>query len=62
MYPESSNSHEIEQITTAILEGKYSWACVLMLRLTGHNPSEYMPYRTYTRLVKNQNRPQKKQS
>jgi hypothetical protein len=53
MYPESSNSREIEQIITAILEGKYSWACVLMLRLTGHNPSEYMPYRTYTRLMKN---------
>lgn len=54
MLPESSNSREIEQITTAILDGKYSWACVLMLRMMGHNPSEYMPYRTYTRLMKNQ--------
>jgi hypothetical protein len=53
MYPESSNSREVQQIITAILEGKYSWACVLMLRLTGHNPSEYMPYRTYARLMKN---------
>ncbi len=54
MHPESSNSREIEQIITAILEGKYSWACVLMLRQMGHNPSEYIPYRTYTRLVKDQ--------
>lgn len=62
MHPESSNSHEIEPIITAILEGKYSWACVLMLKKMGHNPSEYMPYRTYTRLVKNQNRPKTNKS
>lgn len=54
MHPESSNSREIEPIITAILDGKYSWACVLMLQLMGHNPSEYIPYRTYTRLVKDQ--------
>jgi hypothetical protein len=52
MHPDPSKSREIEQITQAILEGKYSWACVLMLRTMGHNPSEYMPYRTYTRLMK----------
>ncbi len=62
MHPESSNSREIEQIVTAILEGKYSWACVLMLRLIGHNPSEYMPYRTYTRLMKSQVRSKENKS
>ena len=62
MYHEPSNSREIEQVIQAILEGKYSWACVLMLRTMGHNPSEYMPYRTYTRLMKEQIRPKSKES
>ncbi len=62
MHPERSNSHEIEHIMTAILDGKYSWACVLMLRQMGRNPSEYMPYRTYTRLIKNQTRSKKAES
>ncbi len=62
MYPEPSNSRETEQVIQAILEGKYSWACVLMLRTMGHNPSEYMPYRTYTRLMKEQIRPKNKES
>ena len=62
MYPEPSNSREVEQVIQAILEGKYSWACVLMLRTMGHNPSEYMPYRTYTRLMKEQIRPKNKES
>ncbi len=62
MYPEPSNSREIEQVIQAILEGKYSWACVLMLRTMGHNPSEYLPYRTYTRLMKAQIRPKNKES
>ncbi len=61
MYPEPSNSREIDQIIQAILEGKYSWACVLMLRTMGHNPSEYIPYRTYTRLMKEQMRPKNKE-
>jgi len=62
MPSESSNSQEIEKIIQAILEGKYSWACVLMLRTMGHNPSEYMPYRTYTRLMKEQIRPKNEES
>lgn len=62
MYPEPSNSREIDQVIQAILEGKYSWACVLMLRTMGHNPSEYIPYRTYTRLMKEQMRPKNKES
>ena len=46
-------SAKFEQIVTAILDGKYSWACVLILRFAGYNPLHYIPYRTYNRLVKN---------
>ena len=46
-------SGKFEQIVTAILDGKYSWACVLILRFAGYNPLHYIPYRTYNRLVKN---------
>jgi hypothetical protein len=42
-----------EQIVAAIIEGKYSWACVLILRFAGYNPLHYFPYRTYKRLIKN---------
>jgi hypothetical protein len=48
-------SEQVTQIIKAILEGKYSWACVLILRFYGYNPLHYIPYRTYKRLVK-QNR------
>ncbi|WP_181357776.1 HetP family heterocyst commitment protein [Stenomitos frigidus] len=47
MTPEQFN-----QIVEAILEGKYSWACVLILRFAGYNPLHYIPYRTYNRLTK----------
>ncbi|WP_341526577.1 HetP family heterocyst commitment protein [Nostoc sp. UHCC 0302] len=47
------NNKELEQIIKAILLGKYSWACVLILHFAGYNPLEYIPYRTYIRLVKN---------
>lgn len=40
------------QVVDAILEGKYSWACVLILRFAGYNPLHYIPYRTYNRLMK----------
>lgn len=43
---------QLTQIIDAILDGKYSWACVLLLRFTGENPLHYIPYRTYNRLVK----------
>lgn len=45
-------SHEFEQVVEAILEGKYSWACLLVLRFAGYNPAHYIPYRTYKRLIK----------
>jgi hypothetical protein len=43
---------QITQIIEAIVEGKYSWACVLMLHSIGYNPLDYIPYRTYARLIK----------
>ncbi len=46
-------SHEqLNQIVEAILAGEYSWACFLLLCCTGYEPSRYIPYRTYNRLVK----------
>ncbi|WP_413199302.1 HetP family heterocyst commitment protein [Nostoc piscinale] len=47
------NTEQVEQIIKAIIAGKYSWACVLMLRFSGYNPIDYIPYRTYIRLLKN---------
>ncbi|MEA5466587.1 HetP family heterocyst commitment protein [Leptothoe sp. PORK10 BA2] len=44
--------NSLDDMMTAILDGKYSWACVLWLRARGYNPKEYMPCRTYNRLVK----------
>jgi hypothetical protein len=42
----------IDQIIIAILETRYSWACVLMLRYSGCNPLKYIPDRTYRRLCR----------
>ncbi|EKQ70927.1 hypothetical protein OsccyDRAFT_1236 [Leptolyngbyaceae cyanobacterium JSC-12] len=47
MSPEQFN-----QVVQAITEGRYSWACVLILRFAGYNPVYFIPYRTYSRLVK----------
>ncbi len=46
------SQEQFNQIVEAILAGKYSWACVLILRFAGYNPLHYIPYRTYNRLVK----------
>lgn len=43
---------QFEQVVEAIVEGRYSWACVLILRFAGYNPAHYIPYRTYKRLIK----------
>jgi hypothetical protein len=43
---------QFEEIVDAVLAGKYSWACVLILRAGGYNPVHYIPYRTYNRLIK----------
>ncbi|MBW4614611.1 MAG: HetP family heterocyst commitment protein [Desmonostoc vinosum HA7617-LM4] len=52
-------NEELAQIIQAILAGKYSWACVLILYFTGYNPLEYIPYRTFVRLIKNNPLPEK---
>lgn len=49
------NPEQLNQIIEAILSGKYSWACVLLLRFAGYNPLHYIPYRTYNRLLKENN-------
>jgi hypothetical protein len=49
------NPEQFTQVIEAILNGKYSWACVLILRFAGYNPLHYIPYRTYNRLVKDNN-------
>lgn len=46
------SQEQLNQIVEAILAGKYSWACVLILRFAGYNPLQYIPYRTYNRLLK----------
>lgn len=46
------SKNQFEQLINAIVSGKYSWACVLMLRFYGRNPLDYIPYRTYYRLTK----------
>jgi len=45
-------TEQFNQIVAAIIEGKYSWACVLILSFAGYNPLHYIPYRTYNRLLK----------
>jgi hypothetical protein len=47
------------QVVDAILNGKYSWACLLILQFSGYNPLHYIPYRTYNRLMKEHNYGQK---
>jgi hypothetical protein len=43
---------QLDEIIAAILAGKYSWACFLLLRCAGYNPLDYIPYRTFNRLLK----------
>ncbi len=45
------NPEQFTPIIEAILAGKYSWACLLLLRYLNYNPLHYIPYRTYHRLV-----------
>jgi hypothetical protein len=44
------DSH-FQEIIKAIIQGKYSWACVLFLHYSGCNPLEYIPQETYSKLV-----------
>lgn len=52
---------QFDQVVEAILAGKYSWACVLMLKFSGYNPLHYIPYRTYNRLLKENSQASKSQ-
>ncbi|WP_138499070.1 HetP family heterocyst commitment protein [Nostoc sp. PA-18-2419] len=46
------NHEELEHILRAVTLGKYSWACVLILRFISYDPLKYIPSRTYIRLIK----------
>ena len=46
------SAKEFDLIIAAILDGKYSFACILMLRYYGYDPRDYIPYGTYNRLIK----------
>lgn len=54
------NKKQVEEVIEAILARKYSWACVLILRFHGYDPVDYIPYRTYIRLLKDNYQLQKK--
>ncbi|QLE57512.1 HetP family heterocyst commitment protein [Nostoc sp. TCL26-01] len=60
-YNKAINPQQFDKVVEAILAGKYSWACVLMLRFAGYNPLHYIPYRTYNRLLKENSNPSKVQ-
>ncbi|MDY6900106.1 MAG: HetP family heterocyst commitment protein [Cyanobacteriota bacterium] len=55
------NNKQVEEVVEAILARKYSWACVLILRFHGYDPVDYIPYRTYIRLLKENYLPRKKE-
>lgn len=57
----SMSEEQFCQVVDAILNGKYSWACLLILKFAGYNPLHYIPYRTYNRLMK-ENGPNKRKS
>ena len=48
----SMSEEDFALIVDAILNGKYSWACVLILKNAGYEPGHYIPYRTLNRLIK----------
>ena len=52
MFDRASTNDISNQILSAILDGKYSWACFLILTSGGYDPANYLPYRTYYRLLK----------
>lgn len=43
---------QFDEVISAIIDGKYSWACMLILEFAGYNPLYYIPRRTYDRLKK----------
>lgn len=57
-YQKAISNEQLNQVIEAITEGRYSWACVLLLRFVGYNPLHFIPQRTYSRLIKENNQPQ----
>jgi hypothetical protein len=51
-YQKALSPEQLNQIVEAIADGRYSWACVLILRFVGYNPLHFIPQRTYSRLMK----------
>jgi len=51
-FEKTISPEQFAEVIEAILDGKYSWACVLVLRFAGYNPLHYIPYRTYQRIIK----------
>ncbi|MBE9038431.1 HetP family heterocyst commitment protein [aff. Roholtiella sp. LEGE 12411] len=51
-YHKAISPDQLNQVVEAIVDGRYSWACVLILRFVGYNPLHFIPQRTYSRLVK----------
>ncbi len=52
MMHEKDFGQDFDVVMNAIIDGHYSWACVILLRSMGYNPRDYMPSRTYNRLLK----------
>ncbi|MFN6561237.1 MAG: HetP family heterocyst commitment protein [Nostoc sp. ChiSLP01] len=51
-FQQAMSPEQLEQVIAAITDGRYSWACVLILRFIGYNPLHFIPQRTYSRLIK----------
>jgi hypothetical protein len=51
-YQKAISPEQLNQVVEAIVDGRYSWACVLILRFVGYNPLHFIPQRTYSRLIK----------
>lgn len=51
-YHKAISPEQLNQVVEAIVDGRYSWACVLILRFVGYNPLHFIPQRTYSRLIK----------
>ncbi|MBW4688019.1 MAG: HetP family heterocyst commitment protein [Komarekiella atlantica HA4396-MV6] len=51
-YYKAISPEQLNQVIEAIVDGRYSWACVLILRFVGYNPLHFIPQRTYSRLIK----------
>lgn len=53
---------ELDDIIGAIIDGKYSWACLLILKFVGLQPNCFIPYGTYNRLIKENRQIESKRS